>query len=133
MENGLEFIILIFRMQTRTREEYLCLARVAEQADRYEDMYEAMKKVIAAEPLLNAQERKLLSTAFRNVVLSRKEAWRSVRYIEYTEKRKGSKNISLYQDQRIKIESELDKYCSEILNLIESSLIPNGTTLMSKI
>ena len=133
MENGLEFIILIFRMQTRTREEYLCLARVAEQADRYEDMYEAMKKVIAAEPLLNAQERKLLSIAFRNVVLSRKEAWRSVRYIEYTEKKKGSKNISVYQDQRIKIESELDKYCSEILNLIESSLIPNGKNLMSNI
>ena len=117
----------------QTKEEYLCMARVAEQADRYEDMYEAMKKVIAAEPLLNAQERKLLSIAFRNVVLSRKEAWRSVRYIEYTEKKKGSKNISVYQDQRIKIESELDKYCSEILNLIESSLIPNGKNLMSNI
>ena len=50
-------------MTANTREEHLYMAKVTEQTERFEDMLEAMNRVIAADANLNVEERNLLSVA----------------------------------------------------------------------
>lgn len=40
-------------MTTKTKEEHLYMAKITQQAERFEDMIEAMNRVIAAEANLN--------------------------------------------------------------------------------
>ena len=113
-------------MTATTREEHLYMAKVTEQTERFEDMLEAMNKVIAADANLNVEERNLLSVAYKNSIGSRRTAWRALSSIEKKEEQKGSKNIGLLRAYKTKIEGELNKFCNEILNLIDSQLVPKA-------
>ncbi|MED6152026.1 hypothetical protein PIB30_087992 [Stylosanthes scabra] len=60
-----------------TREQYVYLAKLAEQAERYEEMVQFMQKLVlsstpAAE--LSVEERNLLSVAYKNTADERKAA-----------------------------------------------------------
>ena len=59
-------------MTANTREEHLYMAKVTEQTERFEDMLEAMNRVIAADANLNVEERNLLSVAYKNSIGSRR-------------------------------------------------------------
>lgn len=50
-----------------TREDYLFAAKLAETAERYDEMQEAMRGVVLAGPKLNAEERSLFSSAYKHV------------------------------------------------------------------
>lgn len=99
------------------------MAKITEQTERFEDMLDAMNKVVAANADLTVEERNLLSVAYKNTIGSRRTAWRALSSIEKKEEQKGSKNIGLLRGYKSKIVAELDKYCNEILNLIDSQLI----------
>ena len=120
-------------MTANTREEHLYMAKITEQTERFEDMLEAMNKVVAANSDLTIEERNLLSVAFKNTIGSRRTAWRALSSIEKKEEQKGSKNIGLLRGYKHKIESELDKYCNEILNLIDSSLVPKASNAEAEV
>jgi len=83
-------------MTANTREEHLYMAKITEQTERFEDMLEAMNKVVAANPVLTIEERNLLSVAYKNTIGSRRTAWRALSSIEKKEEQKGSKNIGRY-------------------------------------
>ena len=54
-----------------SREELVQKAKIAEQAERYDDMAESMKKVtelLGESELLSTDERNLLPVAYKNVV-----------------------------------------------------------------
>ena len=70
------------------REEFVFMARLAEQTERYEDMVDHMKKVIEIAKELNNEERNLLSIAYKNTVGQRRTAWRAVTAYEIKEKTK---------------------------------------------
>ena len=59
-------------------------AKLAEQAERYDDMAEAMKLVTQAEngADLTSEERNLLSVAYKNIVGARRSSWRVISSIE---------------------------------------------------
>ena len=120
-------------MTANTREEHLYMAKITEQTERFEDMLDAMNKVVAANSDLTVEERNLLSVAFKNTIGSRRTAWRALSSIEKKEEQKGSKNIGLLRGYKNKIEGELDKYCNEILNLIDSSLIPKASNAEAEV
>ena len=90
-------------------------AKLAEQAERYEDMAKFMKEFTekATSPLGN-EERNLLSVAYKNVVGSRRSSWRVVSSIERKSSQPEAK-VKLAQDYRSKIEDELNKICQEVL------------------
>ena len=92
-----------------------------------------MNKVVAANSDLTVEERNLLSVAFKNTIGSRRTAWRALSSIEKKEEQKGSKNIGLLRGYKNKIEGELDKYCNEILNLIDSQLIPKAANAETEV
>jgi len=102
-------------------------AKLAEQAERYDDMSEAMKKVTTMDASLKSEERNLLSVAYKNVVGARRSSWRVISSIEQKEDASESKKAAA-QEYRTKIEEELKTICREVLKLLDEHLIPNATT-----
>ncbi|KAK4745667.1 hypothetical protein SAY87_011979 [Trapa incisa] len=120
-----------------TREQYVYLAKLAEQAERYEEMVQFMQKlVLGATPAgeLTVEERNLLSVAYKNVIGSLRAAWRIISSIEQKEEgRKNEEHVVLVKEYRSKVEVELSHVCSSILSLLDSNLIPSATASESKV
>jgi len=117
-----------------SREESVYMAKLAEQAERYEDMVNWMKKVAEGESELTIDERNLLSVAFKNVVGARRASWRVVASVKEKEESKGTtKHLAKIQEYREKIEAELSKICEDIINILEHSLIVKATDSEAKV
>eukprot|EP00091_Calanus_sinicus_P013996 TRINITY_DN311_c0_g1_i9.p1 TRINITY_DN311_c0_g1~~TRINITY_DN311_c0_g1_i9.p1 ORF type:complete len:130 (+),score=34.17 TRINITY_DN311_c0_g1_i9:316-705(+) len=90
------------------REDKVYKAKLAEQAERYDEMVEAMKNVASMDVELTVEERNLLSVAYKNVIGARRASWRIISSIEQKEEHKGSEDklgmIRTYRDQ---VEKEL--------------------------
>jgi 14-3-3 protein epsilon len=110
-----------------TREELLYLARLAEQCERYDEMVEyASEFAKAGGEELTLEERNILSVAFKNVVGTRRAAWRVLSSIEKKENNKGNAtNVEKVKHYKTQIEEELTKVCQDILVLLEQHLIPH--------
>ena len=64
-------------------EEKIFLARVAEQAERFEDMVNFLSKVLDTKGAdVTSDERNLLSVAFKNLISSKRAACRTIAAIE---------------------------------------------------
>ncbi len=97
------------------------MAKLAEQAERYDEMVKYMMEVAkSSEEELTVEERNLLSVAYKNVIGSRRASWRVVSSIEMKDK---SEYIIEYKR---KIERELTEICNEILAIIDDYLIPKN-------
>ena len=119
-----------------TREENVYMAKLAEQAERYEEMVEFMEKVAKTVDVeeLTVEERNLLSVAYKNVIGARRASWRIISSIEQKEESRGNEDhVSIIKEYRSKIETELSKICDGILNLLESHLIPSASSAESKV
>ncbi|ESQ38883.1 hypothetical protein EUTSA_v10001833mg [Eutrema salsugineum] len=118
------------------REEFVYLAKLAEQAERYEEMVEFMEKVAEAvdKDELTVEERNLLSVAYKNVIGARRASWRIISSIEQKEESRGNDDhVTTIRDYRSKIESELSKICDGILKLLDTRLIPASANGDSKV
>ncbi|KAI8536386.1 hypothetical protein RHMOL_Rhmol10G0253100 [Rhododendron molle] len=121
-----------------TRDQYLYLAKLAEQAERYEEMVKYMEHLVVAATAssaeLTVEERNLLSVAYKNVIGSLRAAWRIVSSIEQKEEgRKNEEHAALVKGYRAKVESELSAVCGGILGILDSHLIPSATASESKV
>ncbi|KAJ4895062.1 14-3-3-like protein GF14 phi [Raphanus sativus] len=118
------------------REEFVYLAKLAEQAERYEEMVEFMEKVAEAvdKDELTVEERNLLSVAYKNVIGARRASWRIISSIEQKEESRGNDDhVATIRDYRGKIESELSKICDGILKLLDERLVPASANGDSKV
>ncbi|CAE5959253.1 unnamed protein product [Arabidopsis arenosa] len=118
------------------REEFVYLAKLAEQAERYEEMVEFMEKVAEAvdKDELTVEERNLLSVAYKNVIGARRASWRIISSIEQKEESRGNDDhVTTIRDYRSKIESELSKICDGILKLLDTRLVPASANGDSKV
>ena len=71
-------------------EENVYMAKLAEQAERYDEMVEYMKEVAKSAPEdLSLEERNLLSVAYKNVVGARRASLRIIGSIESKEAQKA--------------------------------------------
>ncbi|XP_071372783.1 14-3-3 protein beta/alpha-A-like isoform X2 [Centroberyx affinis] len=114
------------------KKELVQKAKLAEQAERYDDMAAAMKAVTEEGNQLSNEERNLLSVAYKNVVGARRSSWRVVSSIE--QKTEGSdKKQAMAKDYREKIEKELQEICNDVLGLLDKYLIPNASPAESKV
>ncbi|KAH6758976.1 general regulatory factor 2 [Perilla frutescens var. hirtella] len=119
------------------REESVYMAKLAEQAERYEEMVEFMEKVSASledKDELTVEERNLLSVAYKNVIGARRASWRIISSIEQKEESRGNEDhVTTIKEYRSKIENELSKICEGILKLLDDRLIPSAATGDSKV
>merc|ERR1711920_661738 len=74
------------------REKNVYFAKLAEQAERYDEMADYMAKVGSAGGELSVEERNLLSVAYKNAVGSRRAAWRIITSVKDKEESKGNKD-----------------------------------------
>ena len=64
------------------RDSLVYKAKLAEQAERFDEMVSDMKEVARQPQELTVEERNLLSVAYKNVIGSRRASWRVVTSIE---------------------------------------------------
>lgn len=60
----------------KSASDLLFLAQMAERSENFEDMRVLMRRLVLVKPVLNEEERSLLSLAYKNVVGKRRSAWR---------------------------------------------------------
>lgn len=90
------------------KEILISKAKLAEQAERYEDMAKFMKQATEIGDCLTSEERNLLSVAYKNVVGARRSAWRILSAIE-------TKTDGVVIEYRGTVEKELKDICKEVL------------------
>lgn len=118
----------------KERESYVYLAKLAEQAERYDEMVDSMKKLAKLDVELSVEERNLLSVGYKNVIGARRASWRIMSSIEQKEENKGNDvNVKRIKEYRAKVEAELTGICSDILSIIDQNLIPSSSSGESKV
>jgi len=99
------------------------LFRVAETAERYEDMCRFVNKLVKMKSKkgedLDVDERNLLSVAYKNVVGSKRASWRTLSggFDDADEE--------LLKKYKSLVEGELEAICMEVLDLLTSHLCKN--------
>jgi len=114
------------------KEELVQRAKLAEQAERYDDMAASMKAVTESDNELSNEERNLLSVAYKNVVGARRSSWRVISSIEQKSK-ESEKKEHLAKEYRQKVEKELQDICNDVLNLLDKFLISKASNAESKV
>lgn len=124
------------------REDNVYMAKLAEQAERYDEMVESMKKVATMDVELTVEERNLLSVAYKNVIGARRASWRIISSIEQKEEGKAGgdpmskteqNRLAFMKEYRGKVEDELKNICQDILEVLDKHLIPSATTGESRV
>ena len=119
---------------SETRERLVFLAKLAEEAERYDDMIAHVKALAQLGVMLTVEERNLLSVAYKNVIGARRASWRVLSSIEQKEMEKMShENIEHICNYRDKVEKELGEISGELLSLLEKHLLPNDSTVEGKV
>jgi len=120
---------------TTEREQSVFRAKVAEQAECFEEMVVAMKKVVQLNPDLNVEERNLLSIAYKNLISPKRTAWRIISSLHDKEKNKDPNSWKLVQMRELResIERQLHTVCGEILDLIDQLLLPAAKATDAKV
>jgi len=99
------------------------LIRVAETAERYEDMCKFVEKLVKMKSAkgedLDVDERNLLSVAYKNVVGAKRASWRTLAggFDEADEE--------LLKKYKAIVENELEAICNEVLALLQDHLCKN--------
>merc|ERR1711912_101784 len=107
------------------RDKNIYFAKLAEQAERYDEMADYMKKVGTSGADMSVEDRNLLSVAYKNAVGSRRASWRIISSVEQKESSKGgAANVTNCKEYRTKVEAELQGICDTILALLSDNLIP---------
>jgi len=114
------------------KDELVQRAKLAEQAERYDDMAASMKSVTETGIELSNEERNLLSVAYKNVVGARRSSWRVISSIE--QKTEGSeRKQQMAKEYREKVEKELRDICQDVLGLLDKFLIAKASNAESKV
>lgn len=114
------------------KEDLIHRAKIAEQAERYEDMATAMKILTESGAELSNEERNLLSIAYKNLIGARRSSWRIISSIEQKTE-ESQRKLQIAREYREKVEKELQEICHEVLDLLDKYLIPRATSADSKV
>jgi len=119
-------------MTDAAKNEYIQRAKLAEQAERHDDMAKFMKHVTEISVELTNEERNLLSVAYKNVVGARRSSWRIISSIE-SRTNKEDKKYNMCLEYKKQVESELQEICQTVLSLLDDYLIAKSTSHESKV
>lgn len=103
-------------------EENIFMARVCEQAERFQDMIDFLRPVVAEKgPEMSIDERNLISVAFKNLVSSKRIAWRTIQAVIGNSK--YERYASSIQEYKEKIEQGLETDCYTIVELVKTLIL----------
>ncbi|WAQ94493.1 1433Z-like protein [Mya arenaria] len=113
-------------MMMSEREERMQVAQLCEAASRYGEMVEVMSELVTALPRtqkLNAEERKLLSIAFKNEVAFRRKSLKSLRHISVL-RDLSIETKQIVAEYKRRIEQEMRELCVELIQMLDTKLLP---------
>jgi len=116
-----------------SREEYVYLAKLHEKAERYTEMIMWVTKFVELNPVLNLDERNILSTGLKNIIGSKRSSWRIVEAMELSEEKKGGQNLVNIREVKDKIENEMRKICDEAQDILDKYLVPSAKDSENKV
>ncbi len=117
----------IYSVQTRrdamelTRASNLFNAKLAEQAERFDEMMQFMKLVAKDPQEFSKEERNLFSVACKAVIGNKRCSWRVLQSIEQQGLEEKKELIISYKKT---IERELASVSNEVIMIIEKQLLP---------
>ncbi|XP_068643878.1 14-3-3 protein 7-like [Aristolochia californica] len=115
------------------REKLWYKAKLAEQAERYQDMVDMMNTYLMGSQL-TAEERNAFSVSYKHVVGQRRAALRGLSSIKQKEAAKGNEqNVRMIKDYMQKIQDEVSKISNDIFSLIDEHLLPSSTSIESEV
>lgn len=111
-------------MNQETYDKIIFQARISVEAGRSEETLEYMEQIIKnKEKDLTEEEKNLISVASKNILSSKRAAWRTLSGIEYKEKTNNSEKIYLVKNTKTSIERELYDICDKMIGFIDNFLI----------
>ncbi|KAL3071892.1 hypothetical protein niasHT_031083 [Heterodera trifolii] len=117
--------------EPETKEELAYLVNVCKKAERYDDMVDAIKKLIKLDPNLSVEERTMLSIAYDTATDARRSSWRALSHPEDV-----PLTDEMHQElckYRVQVKSELMHFCKELLTFINDLLLPKATDAEAKV
>ena len=112
--------------------ELIQKAKLAKQAERYDDMATCMKAMTEQGAELSNKERNLLAVAYKNVVGAAGQPG-GLSPASSRRPDTSDKKLQLIKGYREKVESKLRSICTTVLELLDKYLIANATNPESKV
>ncbi|KAJ3003249.1 hypothetical protein NUW54_g5397 [Trametes sanguinea] len=111
---------------TLSRLDRLYLAKVADQAERYEDVIIQLKDIInTCGAQLTIDERNLLSIAYKNLTANLRSSWRTIDTLQKREALSSTRQqVKLMRVEKELIEKDIDALCRDVVGLLERTLMP---------
>uniref|UniRef100_A0A7S0FXW7 14-3-3 domain-containing protein n=1 Tax=Pyrodinium bahamense TaxID=73915 RepID=A0A7S0FXW7_9DINO len=108
-------------------DKLILLARVAEKAERYDEMADYMKDRVEKGTPLNVEERDMFSAAFKNSLTERRHAVRVAFTVAAEQAEEGHEDkAALANGYKSKVEAELAAICDKALKLLKTHLVPTA-------
>jgi len=118
-------------ISTYSREQLVDLCKVADQAERYDEVVKWMNIVVTKNADLSSEERTLLSVAYKNIVAIRRTAHKAISSVLAKSDNEMKKNEANAYLERI--EDDLKDRCDKALDLVTEHLIPNAKNDETKV
>ncbi|KAF8557816.1 14-3-3 protein [Imleria badia] len=109
----------------------LFLAKLAEEAKRWEDVVYYMRNISISDRELTPEERNLFSVGYKNLIGAYHVSWRLISAVEQEEGSKGSianVPVALVKHCRLKLEGKIASICEDVLDILHKHLIPSATS-----
>ncbi|XP_037932172.1 14-3-3 family protein artA-like [Teleopsis dalmanni] len=117
-------------METSSIDNKLAIVaniRVALLTKNYEEMTDALRRLVDYAPELSWEELEWLSVAYKHCVNSRRSSWHTVRNaLDRAELLGNVGNITIAETMLRDIEKEMRFHCKNILQMLEQKIIPNA-------
>ena len=105
-------------------EPELFMARLAEQAERYEDVFNFLTPILQKRDHFSPEERSMLSVAFKNLVTPRRTSWRTISACEQNNAGGGASQTETITSYKAVVEARLHRNCQDIIDLLSEHVIP---------
>lgn len=104
----------------------VAMAKVAEQAGRYDDMVEFMKERLESSAPMGVEERDLFSSAFKASLSERRQAIRMIADKQRIFREQGGPEdeVARAEDYKSKVIAEMSAICEQCIDTIKNNLLP---------
>jgi len=102
------------------------LARVADAAERYEDLLSYVRQFVQFPGEMTPLERNLFCIAFKNITSQHRFSLRNLASIQVIAKSVHPDKTQLIVSERNRYSRELRDLCNEVLQLVEAKLLPSA-------
>ena len=116
-----------------SRDEYVYLSKIYEKAERFGDMVSAINKFIEINPKLSKEEKTILSSGYKNILIEKRAGWRLLNSMEKRQSKKKPEKIPNIKEIKKNIEKELKEQFDNAHKIIDNYLLPNAEDPESKV